>query len=117
MTTTQTPQAFMFIGDTLTFSQTYTNGASPPAAINLTGYTITILIRDAADLTTLATLTIGSGITLADQSIQSNWGIFTARYANTSTWAGNVQVQYQFVDTLGNITTYPVVVIGMQAAL
>ena len=117
MTTTQTPQAFLMIGDTLVLTTNYNNGGSPPVPINLTGYTITILIRDGTDTTTLATLTIGAGIVVADQSVAANLGNYVATYASTSTWAGNVLVQIRYVNPFGGVETYDPIVIAMKAAL
>ena len=115
--TTQTPQATLIVGDTLVLTNNYNNGGSPPVPINLTGYTITVLIRDATDTTTLATLTIGSGITVADQSVAANVGNYVATYASTGTWSGNVLIQIRYVNPTGGIETYAPIVIGMQAAL
>ena len=115
MTTTQTPQAFLKIGDALVLTQSYNSGASPPVGINLTGYTITVLIKDGTDTTTLATLTIGSGVTLGDQTASP--GSFVGLYTATSGWAGNILVQFRFVDLAGLVGTSDPITIAMQATL
>lgn len=109
----QQPQAYLKIGDTLSLQMGYNDGANPPQPINIAGYGITLLIRTQDGTLTLATLAIGSGITIVDAVN----GVFVAVYAATSGWSGNVAVQFRFVDTQTQVVTSDPLVIGMQGTI
>ncbi len=108
----QSPQTQLKQGDTFLWPIAFTAGTKPDTPINITGYAITLTLKDANGVV-LATLTVGSGITITNAAA----GLAQAIFASTAAWTGNVEAQIATVDTNSTKITYDAVVIGMVAVI